>query len=78
MILITDCLKKCEFAWSNTVAKLFVEIKVRMISVPVMCLSDFFKIFKVACDTSGIGIGGALTQEGHPVVDFSETLNDAK
>ena len=77
MALITDCLKKCEFAWSNVAAKEFVEIKARMISATVMRLPDFSKIFEVACDVSGINIG-VLPQEGHPVVYFSEKLNDAK
>ena len=78
MDTITDCLKKGEFAWSNAAAKAFVEIKERMISVPVMRLPDFSKIFEVACDASGIGIGGILAQEGHLVAYFSEKLNDAK
>ena len=78
MALITDCLKKGEFAWSNVTAKAFVKIKARMISAPVMRLSDFSKIFEVACDASGIGIGGVLAQKVHPVAYFSEKLNDAK
>ena len=44
---ITDCLKKSEFAWSNVAAKVFVEIKARMVSAPVMSLPDFSKIFEV-------------------------------
>ena len=32
MTLITDCLKKGEFAWSNAAAKAFVKIKIRIIS----------------------------------------------
>ena len=54
MTSITDCLKKCEFVWSNVTAKAFVEIKERMVSVPVMRLPDFLKIFKVACDVSAL------------------------
>ena len=41
-------------------------------------LSDFFKPFKVACDASGLGIGGVLNQEGHPITYFSEKLKDAQ
>ena len=77
MTPIMECLKKGEFAWSNAAAKAFVEIKARMSSAPVMRLPNFLKIFEVACDASGIGIG-ALAQEGHPVAYFSEKLNDAK
>ena len=58
--------------------KAFVEIKKRMVSVPIMCLPDFSKIFDVACDTSGIRIGGVLAQEGYLVAYFSEKLNDTR
>ena len=74
MALIMDCLKKDEFTWSNAAAKAFVEIKARMVSAAVMRLPDFSKIFEVACDVSDIGIGGVLTQEGHPIAYFSEKL----
>jgi len=49
-----------------------------MISAPVMRLLDFFKIFEVVYDASGIGIRGVLAQEAHPIAYFSEKLNDAK
>ena len=78
MTSITNCLKKSEFAWSNAAAKAFVEIKGRMNSAPVICLPDFSKIFKVACDASTIGIGGVLAQEEHSVTYFSKKLIDAK
>jgi len=78
MAPITICLKKDEFSWSNIATRAFVEIKKRMMSAAIIRLPDFSKVFEVACDASGIGIGGVLTQEGQPVAYFNEKLNDAR
>ena len=73
---ITECLQNKEFQWSNAASQAFREIKVRMTEAPVLRYPDFTKVFEVACD--GVGVGGVLSQEGHPIAFFSEKLNDAK
>ena len=75
---ITDCMKQGEFVWTKATAKAFNEVKQKMTEAPVMHLPDFTKPVEVECDASGIGIGGVLSQELHPIAYFSEKLNDAK
>ena len=78
MTLITECLKNEEFQWFNVVSQAFREIKVKTTEAPVLGYPDFTKVFEVACDVSGVGIGGVLSQEGHLIAFFSEKLNDVK
>ena len=75
---MTDCLRKGTFVWTDAASKSFQEIKDKMTKTPVLRLPDFSKLFEVACDASGLGIGGVLNQEGHPIAYFSEKLKDAQ
>ncbi|XP_078443769.1 uncharacterized protein LOC144713142 [Wolffia australiana] len=76
--------KKCSFfvaerfEWTNAAEKAFEECKQFMTVTPMLQLSNFKRVFEVACDASAMGVGGVLSQEGHPVEFFSEKLDDMK
>ncbi|KAL5800190.1 hypothetical protein ACOSQ4_033074 [Xanthoceras sorbifolium] len=66
------------FVWTPTVAIAFEDIKKKVSTAPVLQLPDFSKLFEVDCDTSHVGIGGVLSEKGHPIAFFSQKLNDAR
>jgi hypothetical protein len=75
---ITECLKGTNFNWTTAANKAFANIKDKLGNAPVLRLPDFSKLFEVAYDASHIGIGGVLSQEGHPIAFYSEKLNDTR
>ena len=64
MAPITDSMKKREFKWIDAACTAFREIKQKMIEASIMRHPNLSKLFEVAYDASGVGIGGVLSQDG--------------
>ncbi|XP_078447399.1 putative mitochondrial protein AtMg00860 [Wolffia australiana] len=75
---IIDLIRLGKFEWTKAADKAFEEVKRCMTEAPMLRLSDFNKVFEVACDASGVGINGVLNQDRHLVEYFSEKLNDMR
>jgi hypothetical protein len=75
---IIECTKQGSFNWTNRAQKAFEVIKQKLTKALILHLPNFEAAFEVTCDTSHIGIGGVLSQKGHPVAFYSEKLNDTK
>jgi len=56
----------------------FRKIKERISSAPLFRHPYFSKVFEVACDAFGFGVGEVLSQKGHPIAFFSKKLNDSR
>lgn len=73
---MTDYISKDEFNWATAASRAFLALKEILSSAPILRLLDFSTVFKVACDTSSMGIGSTLSQEAHLVAYFRKKLND--
>ncbi|XP_038697971.1 uncharacterized protein LOC119995522 [Tripterygium wilfordii] len=69
---LTECLKADSFQWTTAASEAFANIKNLMTNTPILRVPDFEQL----CDASHIGIGGVLSQGGHPIAFFSEKLNE--
>ena len=78
MAPITECTKNGPFNWTLATQQAFQRIKKLLTAALVLQLPNFEKPFEVACDASHVGIGGVLSQDGHPIAFFSEKLNETR
>ncbi|KAE8717722.1 hypothetical protein F3Y22_tig00110029pilonHSYRG00062 [Hibiscus syriacus] len=76
---LTELLKKdTRWDWSPKCQTAFDELKLAMISEPVLVLPDHTKSFEVFTDASDVAIGDVLMQEGHPVAYERWKLNETE
>jgi hypothetical protein len=62
---ITGLLKNdVKFNWSIKCSEAFEHLKILLTTAPFLAQPDIEKLFDVYCDTSGIGLGCVLMQEG--------------
>ncbi|CAM4623943.1 unnamed protein product [Caretta caretta] len=81
---LTDLTKKKQpnaIQWTEECQKAFNQLKVTLMSDPVLRAPDFDKLFLVNTDASEHGVGAVLMQEGpdqefHPVVFLSKKLSE--
>ena len=78
MAVITKCLKGNKFIWMSDAQDSFELIKKKVTKAHILVLPNFNKVFEVKCDASHTGIGVILSQEGKPIVFFSEKLSEAR
>ena len=64
--------------WLESQQKVFVELKHRLCSAPMLTLPDLQQPFEIETDASNYAIGAVLTQQGHPVAYHSEILSNTK
>jgi hypothetical protein len=63
-----------KFEWSPKCNEVFEQLKILLTTAPVLAQPDIEKPFDVNCDTSGIGLGCVLMQEGRVIEYASRQL----
>nr|XP_051214445.1 uncharacterized protein LOC127332209 [Lolium perenne] len=72
---LTQLLKKDKkFEWTDKCEASFQELKKRLVTAPVLTMPDLTKDFDVYCDTSKLGLGSVLMQEGKVIAYLSRQL----
>lgn len=76
---LTELTKKgTKFDWDMNRQNSFDLLKEKLCSPPILSYPNFNKTFILTTDASNDGIGGVLSQDGHPCCFISRTLNSAE
>ncbi|MCO5597790.1 hypothetical protein L7F22_051872 [Adiantum nelumboides] len=67
--------KNVKYVWTEKRQQAFDTLKQKLISQPVLALSDLSKPFEVQCDGCGDCLGAVLLQEGHAIAYESRRLS---
>jgi hypothetical protein len=59
--------KKAKLKWSPQCEEVFLTLRKLLTTAPVLAQPDIKKPFDVYCDASGMGIRGALMQDGRAI-----------
>ena len=70
--------KDAAFDWTLKCQKAFHSFKVALCSAPVLRFPNFTKPFTLTTDASNVRIGAVLSQDNHPCLFTSRTLNKAE
>nr|GEZ17276.1 hypothetical protein [Tanacetum cinerariifolium] len=76
--LLTECIKKSSFKWTQSTQKAFEQIKEYLCESPILALPDFNQLFEVECDASKVSIGAVLLKNKRQIMYFSEKLNSSR
>jgi hypothetical protein len=63
-----------EFNWDEKYQDSYNQLKLRLMSPPVLVMLDLQKGFDIYCDACGQGLGCVLMQEGHVIAYASRQL----
>lgn len=66
---------KANFSWFESQQNVFIELKHRLCSTPVLTQPNLQQPFESKTDASNYAIGAFLTHQGHPMAYHSETLS---
>ena len=70
--------KNVDFTWNATYDKVFRQAKLHVVNAVTLKYFEPQTPIVIECDASGVGVGGVLLQNGHPVTFISQALTDTQ